>query len=80
MKIYCVTPFEMQQCQYMTESASSALAKLHKPHIKQLVFHSMTFKGVQRDFFPPAKQALTAELQVLLLYILLYSSDNHSYH
>lgn len=45
----------------MTKSASSALAKLHKPHIKQLVFQSMTFKGVQRDFFPPTKQALTAE-------------------
>lgn len=31
-------------------------------------------------FFPPAKQALTAELQVLLLCVLLHSRDNRNYH
>lgn len=80
MKIYGVTPFEMQQWRYMTKSTSSALARLHKPHYKAVSLSQHDLQRCSKGFFSPAKQALTAELQVLLLYILLYSSDNHSYH
>lgn len=38
---------------------------------------SKVFKGIS---FPTAKHALTAELHALLMCILLYSRDNHSYH
>lgn len=63
------------------QSTSSALAELHKLlHKRRLVIHSTTFQGVQRDFFPPAKQALTAELHILLLCVLLHTGDNHSDH